>query len=411
MKLDRLYNAIKQKLLDINWEEKLCGTFDESYSIFINKLNHSMEGNVPKRTQVYKKQNLYMNRKAMRLKNKKQKLWKKYTLTRCVADYGKFVRIKNELRLLTRTLRRNFETTLAIKSKDSPKQFWSYVKSKLKTKSRIPTLTKSDGTKALSSQEKAEALNDFFGSVYQEESDTDVPPVTKNYSNEPLSTIQITDEMVINKLKSLDPGKSTGPDGWHPYLLQSLADSLCTPLRILFNKSLCEGIVPSQWLEAYITAIFKKGQKSVISNYRPVSITTVICKIMESIIRDHIVSYMTTNKLFTDEQHGFVPKRDCMTNLLIAMEEWTAAIEIGNDIDVIYTDFAKAFDSVPHKRLLIKLKSIGIEDKVLQWIKSFLNIRKHSVCVEGEFSDWVHVNSGIPQGSVLAWTYTFCDFY
>ena len=122
---------------------------------------------------------------------------------------------------------------------------------------------------------------------------------------------------------------------------------------------------------------------------------------MESIIRDHIVSYMTTNKLFADEQHGFVPKRDCMSNLLIAMEEWTAAIEIGKDIDVIYTDFAKAFDSVPHKRLLIKLKSIGVVDKVLQWIKAFLNGRKHRVCVEGKFSDWVHVKSGIPQGSVL----------
>ena len=110
---------------------------------------------------------------------------------------------------------------------------------------------------------------------------------------------------------------------------------------------------------------------------------------------------MTSNKLFADEQHGFVPKRDCMTNLLTAMEEWTAAIELGRDIDVIYTDFAKAFDSVPHKRLLIKLKSIGVENKVLQWIKAFLNGRKHRVCVEGEFSDCVHVKSGIPQGSVL----------
>ena len=125
--------------------------------------------------------------------------------------------------------------------------------------------------------------------MYQEASDNDIPPVTKNYSNEPLSTIQITDEMVINKLRSLNPGKSTGPDGWHPYLLQSLADSLCTPLRVLFNKSLSEGTVPSQWLEAYITPIYKKGLKSVIGNYRPVSITSVICKMMKSIIRDFIV--------------------------------------------------------------------------------------------------------------------------
>ena len=91
--------------------------------------------------------------------------------------------------------------------------------------------------------------------------------------------------MVLCNLRSLNPGKSTGPDGWHPYFLSSLADILSTPLTILFNKSLCEGIVPIQWVEPCITAIHRL--KSVIGNYRPVSITSVICKMMESIIRDH----------------------------------------------------------------------------------------------------------------------------
>ena len=93
---------------------------------------------------------------------------------------------------------------------------------------------------------------------------------------------------------------------------------------------------------------------------------------------------MVSNNLFADAQHGFVPNRDCMTNLLLAMEEWTEAIELGKDIYVIYTDFAKAFDSVPHARLLVKLKSIGIEGDVLRWIEAFLNGRKHSVCRWGD---------------------------
>ena len=105
---------------------------------------------------------------------------------------------------------------------------------------------------------------------------------------------------------------------------------------------------------------------------------------MESIIRDHIVAYMSSNNLFANEQQGFVPNRDCMTNLLLALEVWTEAIESGCNIDVIYTDFVKAFETVPHQRLLIKLVSIGIE--ILRWIMSFLTGRKHKVCVDGKCS-------------------------
>ena len=259
-------------------------------------------------------------------------------------------------------------------------------------------MTKLDGTKAYNSKEKAEALNEYFGSVYQDESDN-IPPATKTFSGIPLVSSEITHELVMDNLNALNPGKSTGLDRLHPYFLCSLADILCTPLKILFNKSLRERVVPSQWLEACITAIHKKGLKSAVGNYRLVSITSVVCKMMESIIRDHIVAYMSSNNLFANEQHGFLPNRDCMTNLLSALEVWTEAIESGCNIDVIYTDFAKAFDTVP-QRLLIKLESIGIVGEILRWIMSFLTGRKHKVCVDGECSSWACAKSGI-LGSVL----------
>ena len=122
---------------------------------------------------------------------------------------------------------------------------------------------------------------------------------------------------------------------------------------------------------------------------------------MESIIRDHIIDYMVSNNYIADEQHAFVPGRECMANLLQAMDDWTKAIELGHNIDVIYTDFSKAFDSVPHKRLQVKLESIGIEGQVLRWLKAFSTGRKHRVSVEGELSEWVYAKRGIPQGSVL----------
>ena len=106
----------------------------------------------------------------------------------------------------------------------------------------------------------------------------------------------------------VNPGKSPGPDGWHPFPLKKLRDMIKMPLAILFfQKSLREGVVPLQWLEASVTAIHKKGLKNYFKNYRAVSITSIICKLMESIVRDKLVCHMMKNNLFSDKQHGFVP--------------------------------------------------------------------------------------------------------
>ena len=175
--------------------------------------------------------------------------------------------------------------------------------------------------------------------------------------------------MVQKKLEQLNPGKTPGPDGWHPMLLKGIADVVSLPLSILFQKSLNEGIASPQWLKACITAIHKKGSKMNPENYRPISITSIVCKIMESIVRDKLVSHMESNDLFSNNQHGFVPHRNCTTNLLICIELWTEMIENGLPVDIIYTDFAKAFDRVPHRRLLQKLMHIGITGNTLRWIE------------------------------------------
>ena len=124
------------------------------------------------------------------------------------------------------------------------------------------------------------------------------------------------------------------------------------------------------WLKAVITPIFKKGLKSNPGNYRPVSFTLVISKVIESIVRDEIVTHLMNQEILSDKQRGFVPGRDCITQLLRCMENWTDMVEKGEAFDVIYTDFSKAFDSVAHERLLHKLESIGIRDNLLKWIRS-----------------------------------------
>ena len=122
---------------------------------------------------------------------------------------------------------------------------------------------------------------------------------------------------------------------------------------------------------------------------------------MESLIRDQIVVHLVRNNLLVDEQHVFVPGRNCTTQLLLCIERWSKLVEDGHNIDIIYTDFSKAFDSVPHERLFSKLKSLGIDGDLLRWIKSFLTNRMQCVNVEGFKSIWTAILSGIPQGSVL----------
>lgn len=173
------------------------------------------------------------------------------------------------------------------------------------------------------------------------------------------------------------------------------------PLSIIFEKSLNEGVLPQIWKCANVTAIFKSGSKSKPSNYRPISLTSVPGKIMERIIRNALVDHMTQNKLFNDAQHGFIAGRSCVTQLLEFLEDVTEALDNGFEVDVIYLDFAKAFDKVPHRRLLRKIEAYGVKGKLLVWIREFLNDRKQRVMVNGSYSEWEKITSGIPQGSVL----------
>ena len=159
--------------------------------------------------------------------------------------------------------------------------------------------------------------------------------------------------------------------------------------------------MPHDWKTARITPIFKKGRKTDANNYRPVSITSQTCKVMERIIRKKILQHVDEHNLMTSCQHGFVSRKSCLTNLLESLEEWTDVIDSGSGLDIIYLDFSKAFDTVPHKRLLKKLHGYGIQGNVHGWLKAFLTDRKQLVSVGSSESRWGNVLSGVPQGSVL----------
>ena len=170
---------------------------------------------------------------------------------------------------------------------------------------------------------------------------------------------------------------------------------------MLYRKSVCDGQLPLDWRSASITPIFKKGSRVSTGNYRPVRLTSVPCKVLESIIRDDMLSHLESHKLIAEEQHGFVKNKSCLTNLLETLDDVTSALDSGEGLDMVFLDYKKAFDSVPHQRLVHKLKSYGFGDRIIQWVANFLYERKQIVTVRGHSSKPVSVLSGVPQGSVL----------
>ena len=216
-----------------------------------------------------------------------------------------------------------------------------------------------------------------------------------------LSELLLTEEAVKQKLKNLNTSKAMGPDGIPSIILKELCNELSLPLCNIFNKSLSEGQVPKDWKTAEVTAIFKKGSKPDPGNYRPVSLTSISCKVLESLVTDQIRTFMETNSLFSKCQHGFRNHRSCVTQLLEVLNDLSKMIEDGDCIDIIYLDFSKAFDTVPHQRLLTKLNAYGIDGNLLKWIESFLSERRQRVRVNQSYSNYSPVSSGIPQGSIL----------
>ena len=131
------------------------------------------------------------------------------------------------------------------------------------------------------------------------------------------------------------------------------------------------------------------------------SLTSVICKLLETIIRDHMMYFLIKHKLINPSQHGFLKAKSCLTNELCFLEEITKWVDDGSPVDVIYLDFQKAFDKVPHRRLISKLKSHGMGNSIINWIEQWITYRRQRVVVDGEVSSWKQVLSGVPQGSVL----------
>ena len=172
-------------------------------------------------------------------------------------------------------------------------------------------------------------------------------------------------------------------------------------LTQLFNRSLQSACIPGDWKIATVASIFKKGSKNMAGNYRPMSLTSIVCKPLESVVREAVLDHLCRNNLLSNKQFGFIGGRSTILQLLTFLDECVETLARGDTVDTVYLDFSKAFDTVPHRRLIGKLEAYSIDGSLLSWISSFLMGRTEKVSVNGSLSSSKPVLSGIPQGSVL----------
>ena len=205
---------------------------------------------------------------------------------------------------------------------------------------------------------------------------------------------------VDKMLKNLKPFKAAGPDMLRP-VLKELHTEISPILSFIFQTSLDAGQMPDEWRQANVVPIYKKGPKYLASNYRPVSLTCVCCKLHEHILASNIMAHLEVNNILHGKQHGFRAKRSCETQLIELVHELHNNCQSNKQTDVIVMDFSKAFDKVSHSRLLYKLEWYGITGQTYSWVQDFLKNRSQKVVLDGTESDSSWVSSGVPQGSVL----------
>lgn len=396
------YEEINKELENVDWENLLArGSIEDLWTRFADKLSNISEKNIPVSKSKPKNYDTpWMNPDTLSAIQLKRKMWKKYKYCRNPQNKERYNQAKAVSSQKVREAQAQYEKTVALKSKEDPKAFWKYVQSKTKVKESIQCII-DQGVIYSDNEHKADLLNKFFHSVFISESDTDNLPNFVTRTNQTLENVEITETIVKKHLNKIKESKSQGSDGIHPKLIKETVTSITKPVTKIYTKSMEESKLPQIWKVANITPIHKKGPKTDVSNYRPISLTSIICKTMERIVRDTLMDYMEDNNFFTNHQHGFRKGRSCVTQLIEVIEKWTDKLDNQNDIDVIYLDFQKAFDTVPHNRLILKLKGYGITGNILHWIKDFLSDRKQRVVLNGTHSTWTNVTSGIPQGSVL----------
>ena len=387
------FDAIKQSLQCFQTSflssDPFTNTVQDNWSMFKSELLSVIDRYIPQVSRTTTHHLPWLNKHIRSKMKQRKRLYDKAKVSQLPQDWAAYRTIKNEINSDIKRSHTSYQNTLFDNEGHVSKHFWKYVKNLRKDRVGVSPL-RLDGKILIDGAEKANALNNQFYSV------TNLPQAAE-HPHIAVPNISFSTEGIINLLQDLESNKSPGPDGIPAAVLKASAPE--TPiLQVIFTQSLTTKCIPDDWLSANVVPIFKKG---IPSNYRPISLTSICCKLMEHVLYSSIMDRLTQHQILREQQYGFRQGHSCETQLINVVEDVQRALDRQKKVDLIMLDFRKAFDTVPHQRLLCKLKQCGINGQMLEWISLWLTNRKQRVIVDGAESKWVRVKSGVPQGTVL----------
>lgn len=339
----------------------------------------------------------WFNSHLRRLNNKKKRLYRQADLNRQSDSWQRYKACDKEYQsALISTRRHFFSHDLPSMLTNNPRKFWQTI-----NPSNKPDITLTDAAgDSIPAAECAEVFNKAFTSVFTRE-EAFLAPNTMNISNTSMSEIIISETGILSLLTKLKTSSASDHLGFNNKILVNSSEGIHRILSAIFSQSLSSGFVPSDWRLAKVVPIFKSGDRSLPLNYRPISLTSTVCKLLEHVIHSQVINYLEEHNIIFKYQHGFRKGYSCETQLAGFIQDLHSSVDAGIQVDSIFLDFSKAFDRVPHNRLLTKLALLNIHPLVLAWVKHFLSSRFQFTTVNNHNSSFSQVHSGVPQGSVL----------
>lgn len=406
------YALLNELIENYNWEyidqmdvNESCKLFTDTILRFMNQCIPSKEVTIRPNDRPWFDSE---TRKIIRQRDRQKHI---ATKSNRAADWDKYKKLRNKANNLKKAAKQHYYSNLEEKISnaklENPKQYWKYIRHLIKTNSKSETIPilkfnhNNTDTYVYSDEEKAECLNNYFTSISSVDDSTTVLPPFDRKCNASLNSFNITVRDVEEIISTLATNKAVGLDFISHRLLKSTSKSISKPLCALFNKSLQTATFPNCWKQSLVLPLFKKGDKSCVSNYRPISLLSCVGKLMERCVYKHFYNHLHFNKLIHPKQSGFLKGHSTIHQLLDIYHDIVSAIDSKQNLCMVFCDISKAFDRVWHSGLLFKLHQYGVDGNVLAWTKNYLSNRSQSVIVGSSKSIAKPVTAGVPQGSVL----------
>ena len=365
-------DKLKKHFRDFNWDVLTrAQNVQDKYDIFMEAYRGGVSRYVPRYKPRKEGNREWFNGRCTRAKERRDAAWKRWRRHRNTRNKEEFKQARNEYMKVRKEEERSYEKSIVEKCKEQPKLLHKFINRKIKPKETIERL-KGECGMIEDPKSLADLMNSSFQQVFTTESTFEEPQVDDE--RDCMDEIIVSKQEIHKLMEELEDGKAMGPDGVSGSILKACREELAVPIYDIIQYSLASGTVPVEWKRADVVPIYKSGKKEEPLNYRPVSLTSVVCKMCERVFKRQWTEFLERRELISNKQFGFRKGRSCVTNLLSFYSRVVDKVQERDGwVDCIYLDLKKAFDKVPHRRLIWKLENCGgVQGRLLEWMEDYL---------------------------------------